>query len=276
MSNHSMIIAQGNTAQRNFQRINAALTAAAADPLDAPQIKEGPTILAPSVEEVATAVLAAKDPSTDKAVAALAQRAFLAEHPALQTLPALSWTRAWDDARHTLPGILEDLASRYQALGQDLTDHARGPLGAYEDLGRLDLANLDARTANEAAAAIATFREMELVYAAWRTITTTLEGGRKQHWSEVAAPSNSQYIEATTSTPPNFPSCDSWSVARHGWKHELAASLTDAHTARTAYSSNTDAVNASTRERKLKMSLLGGGGFYGDTDRTVTVPSDLL
>lgn len=213
-------------AQRGLANINRALASIGYDQVPGPDLDKLPNITAPTAQEIADAVLKAKDPAADKAVAALQQRAWLADHGAVQQMTYQAWVDAHQAARDTLPGTLSRIQDDYNQAGATLANAAEGPLRAHEDLGALDLSLLPANAVQGAVDAVSAYIRTKTLLAAWRTIATAHSGqimGQPAHWSQIAAPTPEQYATAIEARPQSFPSDnDAWSVARHGWKLDLA------------------------------------------------------
>lgn len=228
-----------HAAQREIASINRALASIGFEEVPGPDLAALPEITAPSPWEVAEAALKAKDPATDKTVAALQQRAWLASQGAVQQMIYQAWDDARRDALSTLPGTLTKIQADYNRAGATLATAAEGPLRGHEDLGALDLSLLPANAVQGAADTVNAYMRTKTLLAAWRTLATAHSGrgmGQPAHWSQIAAPTAEQYAVAMEARPQRFPSNgDAWSIARMGWKLDLARNFTDAQQRRNAY-----------------------------------------
>lgn len=219
-------------AQREIASINRALTSIGYEEVPGPDLAALPDITAPSPREVAEAVLKAKDPATDKTVAALSQRAWLVDQGAVKQMTYRAWVTAHQAARDSLPGTLTKIQSDYNQAGATLANAAEGPLRAHEDLGALDLSLLPANAVQGAVTAVNAYIRTKTLYAAWRTLATAHSrrgSGEPAHWAQIAAPTPEQYAVAIEARPQRWPSnTDAWSVARMGWKLDLAHDFAEA------------------------------------------------
>ncbi|MFQ6483782.1 hypothetical protein [Brachybacterium epidermidis] len=252
-------------ARTQLSRINSALENAGLDTIPAPDTTTVPTITAPTATEVAEAVLAAKDPSTDKKVQALATRAWLAQNSGVKNLADERWMAAWDRFRTEQgPALLETIRDRYREAGEHLSAAATGPLREYGSLAQLDLGSLPTALAHEAAETISHYRHAVALHQAWVSVCAGLAGqGRKSHWAEQGNPTLEQYRAAANSAPQTFPKNDAWSIVRKGWQLELAESFVHVGERRNALREQDQAIDEGARKKDITKSLAGGGFIVG-------------
>ena len=259
---HNRYVQAAHEARLNLSRLNAALKTIGLDPVPGPDLDAIPTVTPPSPEEVVVALRNIKgDPGASKTVQALAVRDWAANHPGIREAGSIAWADAWEHARALLPGILDTIRTRFREHGQALTDHARGALGVHDSLDDLDLSTIPTNTAHDAADAISHYRAAKALHAAWRTLALLHErmAGSPLSLYELTDPSQDQFNACYNSAPQGFPSADPWSIARKGWKLDLANSTRDAQQRRNTLRNTADAQATEARQTAVRRTLKGGG-----------------
>lgn len=246
-------------ARIKLNAVNSALGKVGIAPFPGPDLTSLPDVSEPTRDEIHTAILKAKgDVGKSAEVQALAARAWLSSTGAAKSLEWGAEVAAWENAKAALPAINDEIREKYADVAERLREAATGPFKGTADLKTLDLHSLPTPLAKQAGAVIEDYRLAVALHGAWRAIWAALHEGAPSHWAEVATPSNHEYRAARDATPQRFAAPDPWSVARLGWKGELAESLRGAQQRRAHYQTTAISAEQKQAQEARRTGLRGG------------------
>lgn len=227
---------------------------------DAPATDD-PIIPEVTLDDIAEAVAAAKDPAADKTVQRLVTAHQLGTMGIASELK-MNRVKAHETLiRAEIPTLLEQVRDIFHDAAGILEENG-APLRQHEDLGAVDLQALPLHSANAAQEALGACRTMATARTAWVALST--HGGpvgHAAHWSDYAAPTNEEYRAARDARPQLFPKATPWSVFRKGWTLDLPQTVKAAQQRRADYQSTAAGTDQARARQAVKVSLLGGGSL---------------
>ena len=236
-----------NNATRDLGNLNRIRGTIGLDPLPGPDLDNLPDVSAPTPEEIAQAVIAAKgDPGASSKVQALHTRAWLASTGALDALIADAWGQALATAKATIPATLDDVRTQYKEHGKVLMDAANGRWKGVEKIAQI-------ATDPAARPLVDAERQATVLHTAWRHLSVASgQNVGRATWAEFGTASVDHIWYALNSRPQKFPNTDVWSVACAGFTLDLPENLNAAAARRRDLIAAANAKDDDIRTLKMK------------------------